>query len=222
MYYSDRPKPKIGNLFTESCEYINANKLQSLYVFILSCLGVTTTFQIFIYGPMQAHIYGSYSDHEIMLSNIISLIVLLCVFPLVGRLSDRINREKIVITASIGFLVLSQPFFYLLSNGDFHQLVLSQALIAIPAGAYYATVKVMLAVMFPINLRCTVLSALYSIAASLSAGLAPLLSLILVKTTGVTSSPSLLIFTLVFCALLTMILKHLKFRRNEEIRGRVF
>jgi MHS family proline/betaine transporter-like MFS transporter len=98
----------------------------------------------------------AYSDHQIMMSNIISLIVLLCVFPLVGRLSDKINREKIVIAASIGFLILSQPFFYLLFNGDFHQLVLIQALIAIPAGAYYATVPVMLAEMFPINLRCTV------------------------------------------------------------------
>jgi MHS family proline/betaine transporter-like MFS transporter len=215
MYYSDRPKPKIGNLFTESLEFVKANKLQSLYVFILSCLGVTTTFQIFIYGPMQAHIYGSYSDHEIMLSNIISLVVLLCVFPLVGKLSDRINREKIVITASIGFLVLSQPFFYLLSNGDLHQLILSQALIAIPAGAYYATVPVMLAEMFPINLRCTVLSALYSVAASLSAGLAPLLSLILVKKTGIASSPSLLIVILVSCALLIISLKHLKFRKNQ-------
>jgi MHS family proline/betaine transporter-like MFS transporter len=34
-------------------------KLQTLYVFILSCLGVTTTAQIFTYAPMQAHIYGS-------------------------------------------------------------------------------------------------------------------------------------------------------------------
>lgn len=214
MYYSEQSKPQIGNLLTESCKYINVNKLQSLYVFILSCLGVTTTFQIFIYGPMQAHIYGSYSDYEIMLSNIISLTAVLSVFPLVGKLSDKINREKIVITASIGFLVLSQPFFCLLSNGDFHLLVLSQALLAIPAGAYYATVPVMLAEMFPIKLRCTVLSVLYSIAASLSAGLAPIFSLILVKTTGAASSPTLLIFTLVFCASLTMILKHLKFRRN--------
>ena len=215
MYYSDRPKPKAGNLFTDSIQYAKANKLQTLYVFILSCLGVTTTSQIFIYAPMQAHIYGSFSDHEIMMSNIISLIVLLCVFPIVGRISDKIKREKIVIASSIGFLILSQPFFYLLSNGNYHQLVLMQGLIAIPAGAYYATVPVMLAEMFPINLRCTVLSIVYSIAASLSAGLAPLLSLVLVKKTEVASSPSLLVFILVTAAFLIMSLKHFKSRNYE-------
>ncbi|HBC0466403.1 TPA: MFS transporter [Legionella pneumophila] len=197
MYYADRPKPKFKSLLPESINYIKNNKIQSLYVFFLSCLGVTTTFQIYIYGPMQAHLYGHFQDHEIILSNILSLIVLLAVFPLVGKLSDKVNREKIVIFASIGFLTLSQPFFYALSHHDIYELLLGQALIAIPAGAYYATVPVMLAEMFPINLRCTVLSVLYSVAASLSAGLAPLISLILVQKTGLASSPAILIFALV-------------------------
>lgn len=95
MYYADRPKPKFKSLLSESVSYIKNNKIQSLYVFILSCLGVTTTFQIYIYGPMQAHLYGHFQDHEIILSNILSLIVLLAVFPLVGKLSDKINREKL-------------------------------------------------------------------------------------------------------------------------------
>ncbi|HEL8449962.1 TPA: MFS transporter, partial [Legionella pneumophila] len=196
VYYADRPKPKFKSLLSESVTYIKNNKIQSLYVFILSCLGVTTTFQIYIYGPMQARLYGNFQNHEIIISNIISLMVLLGVFPLIGNLSDKISREKIVVAASIGFLVLSQPFFNFLSHKIFYQLILSQALIAIPAGAYYATVPVMLAEMFPIKLRCSVLSILYSIAASLSAGLAPLLSMILVKKTGVASSPSILVFTL--------------------------
>jgi MFS transporter, MHS family, proline/betaine transporter len=221
MYYADRPKPKAKNLFTESYQYIKTNKLQSLYVFILSCLGVTTTFQIYIYGPMQAHMYGNLSDHEIIISNIISLIVLLCVFPLIGNLSDKINREKIVITACIGFLLISQPFFYLLSNGNFYQLVISQALIAIPAGAYYATVPVMLAEMFPINLRCTVLSVLYSTAASLSAGLAPLLSLYLVQKTKISISPSLLIFILV-CLLMSAIFMKSRIRGNKISSSSLF
>lgn len=197
MYYADRPKPKFKDLLSESLNYIKGNKIQSLYVFVLSCLGVTTTFQIYIYGPMQAHLYGHFQDHEIIMSNILSLIVLLGVFPLVGKLSDKVNREKIVIFASLGFLILSQPFFYVLSHHDVYELLLGQALIAIPAGAYYATVPVMLSEMFPIKLRCTVLSMLYSTAASLSAGLAPLLSMLLVKNTEMASSPSILVFTLV-------------------------
>lgn len=215
VYYSEKPKPKFKSLFTESINYIKNNKTQAIYVFVLSCLGVTTTFQIYIYGPMQAHLYGNFQDHEIILSNIISLIVLLGIFPLVGRLSDKINREKIVIFASIGFLILSQPFFYVLSHHDIYNLLLGQALIAIPAGAYYATVPVMLSEMFPIKLRCTVLSVLYSTAASLSAGLAPLISLILVQKTGLTSSPSFLVFALILSVFFVMIFKNVTKNRKQ-------
>lgn len=89
------------------------------YVFVLSCLGVTTTFQIYIYGPMQAHLYSSFQDYEILTSNIISLIVLLSIFPIIGKLSDRVNRETIVVVASLGFMILSQPFFNSLSQDVF-------------------------------------------------------------------------------------------------------
>lgn len=209
MYYSERPKPEFKNLLVESLSYIKQNKIQSLYVFVLSCLGVTTTFQIYIYAPMQAHLYGHFQDHEIILSNIFSLIVLLAVFPLIGKLSDKVNREKIIIFASIGFLILSQPFFYILSHHNIYWLLLGQALIAIPAGAYYATVPVMLSEMFPIKLRCTLLSVLYSTAASLSAGLAPLISLVLVKNTGIPSSPSILVFGLIGAVLIVLKIKRI-------------
>jgi MHS family proline/betaine transporter-like MFS transporter len=204
MYYSDHPKPKFTSLFSQSFQYITNNKLKCLYVFALSCLGVTTTFQIYIYGPTQAHLYGNFSDHQIAASNIISLVFLLCLFPLFGKLSDKVNREKIVISASIGFLMLTHPYFYLLSYGSYSALILIQCLISIPAAAYYATVPVMLAEMFPLNLRCTVLSLLYSIAASLSAGLAPLLSLMLLRKTDHATSPTVLVVILVLLSLASM------------------
>ncbi|MGQ3891262.1 MFS transporter [Legionella sp. CNM-4043-24] len=216
-YYANSPKPRISKLFVQSFQYIAGNKLKSLYVFVLSCLGVTTTFQIYIYGPVQAQIYGSFSDHQILISNIISLLVLLAVFPFIGRLSDKINREKIVFYSSIGFLVLSQPLFYLLSYGTFGEFVLMQSLISIPAAAYYATVPVMLTEMFPINLRCTVLSVLYSTAASLSAGLAPLLSLVLLKRTHSSISPALLTISLVVICLIVMCLWQLRNLKRVQI-----
>lgn len=204
MYYAEHPKPTIRNLFSQSCQYISMNKLKSSYVFALSTLGVTTTFQIYIYGPIQAHIYGNFTDHQIIVANIISLIVMLSVLPTIGKLSDKINREKIVLAASIGFLLLSQPFFYFLSYGNYKQLVLIQALISIPAGAYYATVPVMLAELFPLTLRCTVLSILYSIAASLAAGLTPLLSLVLLNKTQISISPAWLVLGLCLLVIIMM------------------
>lgn len=217
LYYSEKPKPTFKNLLLEAFNFIKTNKLQSLYVFILSCLGVTTTFQIFIYGPMQAHLYGNFQTYEILMSNIISLVVLLCIFPLVGKLSDKVNREKIVICASIGFLLLSIPFFNSLSQDNLHNFIWTQAIIAIPAGAYYATVPVILAEMFPIKLRCTVLSVLYSIAASLSAGLAPLLSFYLVQKTKSPASPSFLIVVLVAVSISIIKINRITYKKPIQI-----
>lgn len=216
MFYSKNPKPKLRDLIFQSIDYLKKHKLKSLYVFLLSCLGVTTTFQIYIYGPTQAHIYGNFSDHQIAVSNIISLTVLLFVFPIIGKLSDRINREKIVISASFGFILLFQPFFYSLSYGSFSELLVVQALIAIPAGAYYATVPVLLAEMFPLNLRCTVLSILYSTAASLAAGLTPLLSLMLLNKSQNALSPTVLIFVLVTSVLIVMFVRNIMLTRYND------
>lgn len=117
-----------------------------------------------------------------------------------------------MIYASIGFLGLSQPFFYSLSHKSINEFIFWQALIAIPAAAYYATVPVMLANLFPINLRCTVLSVVYSVAASLSAGLAPLFSFMLVEKTGSAASPSILILILVTILITLIGIKHLKYK----------
>jgi MHS family proline/betaine transporter-like MFS transporter len=214
MYYSDHPKPKFTHLFSQSFQYLRSHKMKCLDIFALSCLGVTTTFQIYVYGPTQAHLYGNFSDNRIAVSNIISLILLLCLVPLFGKLSDYVNREKILVGASIGFLILSPPYFYMLSYGSYSALIWSQCLLSIAAAAYYGTVPVMLTEMFPLNLRCTSVSLLFSTAASLSAGLTPLLSLILLKKTDNAIAPTLLIVVLVMFTLTVMWVKN---RRKDNI-----
>lgn len=217
IYYSDKPKPDFITLIRKASQYISNNKLTSLYVFFLSFLGVTTTFQIYIFAPVQAHIYGNFTDHQIILSNILSLLVLLAVFPVFGRLSDKIKREKIVVTSSIGFIILAPVFLYWLFCGTFKQFLLVHALIALPASAYYATVPVMLAEFFPINLRCSVLSILYSTAASLAAGLTPVISMMLIKNTGSAISPFILIAVLVTLSLGVMKLYLDRNTRNHKL-----
>ncbi len=140
MYYADNPKPRFKDLFFESMQSISKDKLTAVYVFLLSSLGVTTTFLIYIYAPIQGHLESHLTDQHIMASNIISLLVILAIFPIIGKLSDKINREKIVLAASFGFVALTGPYLYLLAHDNFGALVLVHALIAIPAAAYYARI----------------------------------------------------------------------------------
>lgn len=214
LYYSDHSKPTLGGIIKQSWQLIASNRIKSLLVLALSSLGVSTTFLVYIYAPVQAHLYGSFSYKEVIISSCLSITVMLCCFPLIGKLSDRMtNRIDIVIYAAMGFFFLSHPFFYALSHGNYTHLIIAQALIAIPVAAYAATVSVVLAEMFPINLRCTVLSLLYSTAASISAGLIPFLTLYLVNKTTLSTYPTWLILMLVLIVLVL-----LTFLKKEELR----
>jgi len=214
VYYAEKPKPNIKKIFNDAFSYCMQNKIKSLHVFFLSGLGVTTTFLFYIYGPTQAHIYGFFTDKQIIVSNIISLIVLLLTFPIAGRLSDKISQDKLMIFASCGFLILSNLFFSTLARDNYFFFIIAQSLISIPSGIYYATVPVMLTNMFPLNLRCTVLSVIYALAASLSAGLTPLISLILMQKTHSSTSPAIIIALLVMMTFITLIIKRIN-QRNK-------
>jgi MHS family proline/betaine transporter-like MFS transporter len=216
VYYADNPKPEVAKVFKGALRYCFKNKIKSIHVFILSCLGVTTTFLFYIYGPTQAHLYGQFSDNQIILANIMSLIVLMSVYPIAGRLSDKVNPSKLVILACFGFVILAQLFFAALSSENYFHFVLLQCLISIPSGIYYAIVPVMLTNMFPINLRCTVLSVIYSVAASLSAGITPILSLYLLQKTHMPSAPGLLVVSLVSIMLLSMFLRLFEGKWGQE------
>jgi len=217
LFYSEQPKPNVEKIFKDAFKYCLQNKIKSLHVFFLSGLGVTTTFLFYIYGPTQAHIYGLFTDNQILISNIVSLIVLLCAFPIAGKLSDKISQDKLVIIASCGFVVFSNLFFSTLASGNYLYFIIAQSLISIPSGIYYATVPVMLTNMFPLNLRCTVLSVIYAVAASFSAGFTPLISLILMQKTHSSSSPALIIAGLVLMTFVTLVIKRFHQRNTTRI-----
>jgi MHS family proline/betaine transporter-like MFS transporter len=216
VYYAEKPKPSFKKITQEATQYCLESKLKAFYVFVLSCLGVTTTFLFYIYGPTQAHMYGFFSDNQIISSNIISLMVLLAVYPIAGRLTDKIEQDKLLISSVFGFFALSYLYFDALSKGNYLEFFTIQILISIPSGIYYAVVPVMLTNMFPINLRCTVLSVIYSIAASLSAGLTPLLSLMLIQKTHLSIAPSFIVFGLVSAVISVMLMQMIS-KRNMNL-----
>lgn len=217
IYYAEQDKPKPSKIFQQAASYCGQNKIKALHVFFLSGLGVTTTFLFYIYAPTQAHFYGFHNNQQIIISNIVALLVLLCVYPLAGRLSDKISSDKLVVIASCGFLVGSKLFFLSLASGQFLYFLLAQSLISIPSGLYYATVPLMLTNMFPLNLRCTVLSVIYALAASLSAGFIPLLSLYLVQKTKLPTSPALIIDCMIFLTFSTMLARIIHQKKSYQI-----
>ena|SRR3990167_757566 len=198
-FYAAHSKPDWNDLIQQSWAYLFHNKLNTVFAFILISLGVTAITQIYIFGPIQAHLYHQLSDQQIYLSSTISILIMLFICPLAGKLSQKIKREKIITAATLGLWFLSQPYFYLLAHDQFWLLLLCQCLMSVATGAYFAIIPVMVLEMFPLHLRCTLASTIYAMAAALSAGIVPILSLKILKQHPHPITPSVLLFSLTAC-----------------------
>jgi MHS family proline/betaine transporter-like MFS transporter len=204
LHYADHKKPMFTDLLKQSFKYMISNRVKSICVFCLSGLGVSITCLIYIFPSMQIHVDNQFSIRQALVSTIISLTVMLCFLPYMGKLTDKMNRSNLIRYAAVMLLVMFYPFFYILHAGTFHMLVFMQACMAIPTAIFSATVPVFLTELFPLNLRCTLLSMIYSIAASLFGGLVPLASLYLIQYTNNPMAPLLIVLGLVFMTIITL------------------
>ncbi len=196
LYYADKEKPSTTFIYKEALAFIKQQPFIVHFAFFTSFLSVTTGYFFYLYIPMHAIEYSELSRHFVMGSTICSLIVVTVLIPFFGWLSDKQNRLAMLAIASAGLLLLTYPFMQAINYGSSHYFLLMQLLISIPCACYYSVATVSLTELFPLPIRCTTLSIIYSIAASLASGIPPLLSDYLVRTTHWLSAPSLIIIIL--------------------------
>lgn len=159
------------------------------------CFGVTTiwtvasyVFTTFLaaYATQSLHLPASTALRAIVLAAFANILLI----PISGALSDRIGRTPILIAASVGYLVLSVPFFMLMAATRSFSSV---AVVGLTAGALYGLLNgaapAMLCELFPTNVRYTALSVGYNSGVMIFGGFAPFISTLLVKTTGSAIGP---------------------------------
>lgn len=204
LYYANRAKPTTREIYSQSLQFFKQHPFLFYFAFCSSFLSVTTGFFFYLYVPLHAIEYSMLSRDLIMTSNTISLCFVTLLIPCFGWLSDRFDRLKMLTFASTGLLVLAYPFMKGISNGNPTYLILMQLLISIPCACYYSVATVILTELFPLQIRCTALSIVYSISASIASGLPPLLSDYLVKKTNILTSPCIIIIFLAGLVLINL------------------
>ena len=136
--------------------------------------------------------------------------------PVFGWISDRQDRLKMLTFASSGLLILAYPFMHVINYGDAGSFILMQLIISIPCACYYSVATVLLTELFPLQIRCTALSIVYSTAASLAAGLPPLVSDYLARKTQMPSSPSIIMIVLATIVLINIKILAQSYRKGEN------
>lgn len=216
LYYANRKKPSTQDIYKQSYGFVKKRPFVFYFAFFSVFLSVTTGFFFYLYIPLHAIQYAHISRTLIMISNTCSLFFVTALIPLFGWLSDRQDRLKMLTFASAGLLIITYPFMYAINYGSLEYFIVMQLLISIPCACYYSVSTVLLTELFPLQIRCTALSIVYSVSASLAAGLPPLLSDYLARTTKMPNAPSLIIVCLALIVLLNIQLLKQRYRLGKN------
>jgi MHS family proline/betaine transporter-like MFS transporter len=215
-YYADRDKPSTRFIYKQAWQFSKYSPFMIYFAFFTSFLSVTTGFFYYLYIPMHAVQHADLSRSFIMMSTMCSLIFVTGLIPLFGWISDRRDRLLLLSLASAGLLLLTYPFMQAINYGSAAYFLFMQLLISIPCACYYSVATVLLTELFPLPIRCTTLSIVYSISASLASGIPPLLSDYLTKQTQWLSSPCLIIIVLSGVVLVNSVILKQRYQKGKN------
>ncbi len=176
----------------------------------LSLVGYITSYLTFVIGlPLQ----------QAALINNVGLGIYIFLLPVFGFLSDLWGHRRIMLCGALLAILLSYPFFYLLSSG---YLFSGQAGLAILAAMFLAPMHAYMLSLFPESFRCRGISSSFSIGVGIFGGSAPFISTLLVQSMGVQEAPAFYyilsgIFGLVALALSRPVSTHEKAPINKNV-----
>lgn len=196
LYYANRHKPTTQQIYKQSMRFMQQYPFLFRYAFFASFLSIASSFFFYLYMPLHAVHDALLSRSFVTTSTLLSLIVTAVLIPIFGFLSDKRDRLNIMTFSTTGMLMLSYPLMVAVHSGSPSEFLIMQLLISIPCAGYYSVCSVVLTELFPIHIRCTALSITFSIAASIAAGVPPVLADYLSHITKSPNSPCLIIMSI--------------------------
>lgn len=215
LYYANRQRPSTRIIYQESFSFMKQHPFLFRYAFVASFLSIASSFFFYLYIPLHAVHIANFSREWVTISTLLSLTLTAGLIPLFGWFSDKHDRLQIITFSTAGLLMLSYPFMLAISTGSMIKLLIMQSLIAIPCAGYYSVCSVLLTELFPLQIRCTALSMTFSIAASIAAGVPPVLADYLMRITHSENAPCIIIIIIA-----AVMLVHIRTLSNEYRCGR--
>lgn len=191
-------------------ELFGSQKLLMLVATGVLIISTASTFLI-KYMPTYAAENLKLSQSTGFLATLFAGLILTFVTPVVGLLADKVGRIRIMLSASIVYIILAYPFFlWLNANPTNTSLLLVVGMIGLIKAIYFAPLASIMSDIFPIETRVTGMSLSYSIGVSVFGGFAPAISIFLIKITGTPVATSYYLVAasaLSICALMVAAIK---------------
>lgn len=140
-----------------------------------------------MYAVKQLHMAAATSFGVVVLNGGLQF----ALSPVMGALSDRIGRIRIMLTTSILLASLTYPMFALLQrHPTLGWLLVLQGAAGIFKAAYSGPMPALMSEIFPVRVRSAGLSIAYSVGVTLFGGFAPTIAEVLIHVTGDTLAPA--------------------------------
>ncbi len=173
--------------------------LKAVGAVLLNAVGF---YMILSYMPTYLSTELGLGASESFLATTIALTTYIGFIFLTGMLSDRYGRKKVLIAASIIFIVLTVPAFMLLGTGNFFIIVLVQILLGGMLSLNDGTLPSFLAEMFPTRVRYSGFAISFNLSNAIFGGTAPFVATLLIAATAYDLAPA---WYLVVAAIISLI-----------------
>jgi MFS family permease len=141
----------------------------------------------------------TFGEKTLRLNNTSVQVVLLCVgfsnfiwLPVMGALSDRIGRRKLLGGAAALILLTSYPvMLWLAASPSFSRLLLTELWVSFMYSAYNGAMVVYLVEIMPVDVRTAGFSVAYSVSAAIFGGFTPAICTYMIEQTGNRAFPGI-------------------------------
>ena len=157
---------------------------------------------LFAYMPTFMNKELKFSTVQGLLVTAASLVAISVAIPLMGSLSDRIGRKKVIAGAAAVMAIAGIPCYALISSGNVVLAAVGACIMAVIFAGHTGVVHILLVELFPTRVRYSAYGLGYNVSSAVFGGTAPLLMTFLIGQTGNTYIPA---FYAVITALGTLI-----------------
>ena len=171
----------------------------------LNLMHAISFFMIFVFMKTYLHKFAGLTETQALTISTIGLLALMAVTLVAGSISDHVGRKPVLVASAISAIVFAYPLLTLVNLGHFWIALSCQLAFAVIVGTYSGTAPAAMAEISPGPVRVTTTSLGYNLCMALFGGTTPMMTVILIKATGIDATPALYIMLAAAISLLVVL-----------------
>jgi MFS transporter, MHS family, proline/betaine transporter len=171
-------------------EAIRTQRSAMVTAFFYTALPNIGFYTFLTYTPTFLRNEAGLSLGDAYLVNVIGTILYALFTLVVGRLSDRLGRRRILLTHAIAFFVSAIPIYLMLSSGSFWVALVVQVPAMLIMACYSGPGTAGLTELFPTRLRYSGMALPYNLSSAVFGGTAPFIATALIAWLGTPVAPA--------------------------------